>query len=561
MSRRLFASLVALLVALALPVSALAQEYLFAVDREVVDVSWNADGTESIEYTFNFTPQPGSHPIDFVDVGMPNSDFDISSASANVNGSPVGVSQSDYQGSGSGFAVVLGSSAIQPGQSGSVHVLVGRVSRVLHPDTDDDTLASAVFSPTYFGSQYVVGSTDLTVRFHLPPGVKPEEPKYHMAENWPGTPQPDASLDDQGRVTYTWASTEATASKQYTFGASFPKSYVPADAIVTAPAFDLTGLIAAIAGNLMPIACCGFFAVMFVGMPIYGAIQGQRRKLQYIPPRIGIEGHGIKRGLTAVEAAILMEQPLDKVMTMALFGVIKKGAAEVISRDPLKVKVADPVPDGLHDYETAFLKAMQLDDVAARQKGLQDMMVALVKSVGEKMKGFSRKETQDYYKNIMEQAWAQVEAAQTPEVKGQKIDENLEWTMLDHDYDNRSRRVFAGPVYVPMWWGHYDPTYRPMSTMSSAGGQVGSAIPAPSIGRGSSALPGADLAASVVGGVQTFSGKVLGDVNAFTSRVTNVTNPPPPPSSSSYRGGGGGHSCACACACAGCACACAGGGR
>ena len=71
MSRRLIASLVALLVALALPASALAQDYLFRVDKETVDVSWNADGTESIEYSFTFTPQPGSHPIDFVDVGMP----------------------------------------------------------------------------------------------------------------------------------------------------------------------------------------------------------------------------------------------------------------------------------------------------------------------------------------------------------------------------------------------------------------------------------------------------------------------------------------------------------
>ena len=74
------------------------------------------------------------------------------------------------------------------------------------------------------------------------------------------------------------------------------------------------------------------------------------------------------------------------------------------------------------------------------------------------------------------------------------------------------------------------------------------------------ALPGADLAASMVGGVQSFSKQAVGDLNTFTSRITNVTNPPPPPSRTSYRGGGGG-GCACACACAGCACACAGGGR
>ncbi len=561
MSRRLFASLIALLVALALPASVLAQEYRFSVDKEVVDVTWNSEGTEAIEYTFTFTPQPGSHAIDFVDVGMPNSNFDMSTASADVNGTPVSVSQSDYQGSGSGFAVVLGSAAIQPGQTGSVHVLMGRVSNVLYEDSSDKNYASADFAPTFFGSQFVTGSTDLTVTFHLPPGVKPNEPRYHNVNNWPGAAQPQTALDSQGRVTYTWNAPNASASQQYTFGASFPKSYVPSGAIVTTPPFDFGALISSVMGFIGNVACCGFIALIFVGIPVLSAVQGQRRKLQYIPPRIGIEGHGIKRGLTAVEAAVLMEEPLDKVMTMTLFGVIKKGAAQVVTRDPLKIQVTDPQPEGLHDYEIAFLNAMKLDDPRQRQTGLQNMMIALIKSVGEKMKGFSGKETKDYYKSIMEQAWQQVETAQTPDVKGQKFDENLEWTMLDRNYDDRSRRVFTGPIFVPMWWGHYDPTYRPISTGGFGQPATPTAASVPSAGRGSSALPGADLAASVVGGVQSFSGNVLGGLNAFTSRVTNATNPPPPPSASTYRGGGGGHSCACACACAGCACACAGGGR
>ena len=41
-----------------------------------------------------------------------------------------------------------------------------------------------------------------------------------------------------------------------------------------------------------------------------------------------------------------------------------------------------------------------------RRKLLQDMTVALVRSVSDKMKGFSRKETMEYYKAIMEKAWA-----------------------------------------------------------------------------------------------------------------------------------------------------------
>jgi len=35
-------------------------------------------------------------------------------------------------------------------------------------------------------------------------------------------------------------------------------------------------------------------------------------------------------------------------------------------------------------------------------------MINLIKSVGEKMKGFSQKETVAYYKDITEKAWQQV---------------------------------------------------------------------------------------------------------------------------------------------------------
>ena len=54
-----------------------------------------------------------------------------------------------------------------------------------------------------------------------------------------------------------------------------------------------------------------------------------------------------------------MEQPLDKVMTMILFGVVKKNAATVVTKDPLKLQVTDPLPADLHDYETDFLAAFQ----------------------------------------------------------------------------------------------------------------------------------------------------------------------------------------------------------
>ena len=557
MKRRLLTIALVLILAFSITTSALAQSYSFSLDKEVVNVYWNADGTMSLDYLFTFTNQPGAHVIDFVDVGLPNNSYIYNTIQADVSGDPVAIS-TDYQGSGSGIAVDMGSHAIQPGQTGTVHVFVGQISDVYYPDDNDENYASAVFSPTWFDGQFVVGDTDISVTFHLPQGVRPEEPRWHSAPS--GFPaEPQTGIDSEGRVTYTWASTNTSGSRQYTFGASFPKTYIPATAIVTPPAFNLGETIAALASSCAPIAFFCFFAFMFFGIPILTFLGDRRRKLQYMSPKIAIEGHGIKRGLTAVEAAILMEQPLDKVMTMILFGVVKKNAATVARRDPLQVDVASPVPAGLHEYEQNFLKALKETDPRTRRNLLQEMAVKLVKSVSEKMKGFSRRETIEYYRRIMETAWEQVQKANTPEVQMAFFDQQLEWTMLDKDYDDRSRRVFHGPVFVPMWWGRYDPTYR-TGPISSSGGGV--SAPSQPSGSGRTSLPGADFAASVVGGVQTFSQKVIGNVNEFTSRVTSVTNPPPKPTSSGRSmGGGGSRGCACACACAGCACACAGGGR
>ncbi len=556
MKYRIYAFLMTILLAFGATSAALAQSYSFSVPKEVVRVFINADGTLALDYIFQFQNASGAHVIDFVDVGLPNDKYDFNSISADVDGTPVTIS-SDYQGDGgSGVSVDMGARAIAPGQSGVVHVHVGKIERMVYPDDSDETYASMEFMPTYFGSAYVNGQTDLTVVLILPAGVAAEQPRYHPARGgWPGASEPVIAQNSQGNLTYTWQSDSASAAGQYTFGASFPASAVPESAIVRTSALDLLlGGIAALVGgffNILPFCCFGGF---FFGLPIAGAVQERKRKLQYMTPKISIEGHGIRRGLTAVEAAVLMGSPLDKVMTMILFGVVKKGAAEVTSRDPLQLKIAESLPESLRGYEKAFVESFVKPEVA-RRKELQAMVVALVKSVEEKMKGYSQKETVEYYKSINERAWAQIEAAGTPEVKSQMFEEALEWTMLDKNYDDRSRRVFTGPMYAPLWWGRYDPGFGGGAS-GSAGGGAPMAMPTSSGGR--SALPGAAFASSVITNTQTFAQKVLGGTDTFTQGITKVTNPPPVVTSSGGHSGGGG---GCACACAGCACACAGGGR
>jgi len=168
-------------------------------------------------------------------------------------------------------------------------------------------------------------STDLDGYLSPATGSQPEEPKYHPARTGLALPNPKPDSTAMGALLITWQSPNANGSTQYTFGASFPATYIPDSAIVRTTIFDLLiGAVAAFFGaisTILPFCCFGGF---FFGLPIWGVINERKRKLQYIKPSISIEGHGIKRGLTAVEAAILMGQPLDKVMTMMLLAPLKR---------------------------------------------------------------------------------------------------------------------------------------------------------------------------------------------------------------------------------------------
>jgi hypothetical protein len=558
----IFAVLLALL---CVPLRAYAQDWSFALDQEVVDVWINQDGSISLEYWFTFTCNAGAHPIDAVDVGLPNGDYKISGMQGDVDGKPIDRIDSDYQGKGAyGVAVWLGAQTIDPGKTGTVHVFVDRVGSMVYADSKDTGYASTEFSPTWFGSE-AHGTTDLTVRFHLPEGVKPEEPRWHASPSgWPQD-QPDTGLDKVGRVLYTWYNPAAAPDRQYTFGASFPRQYVAEGAIQQGPS-GLEALFGTLTAALGCLCNPAFLIVAGIGgLMALGAWSQRRQRMQYLPPAMRIEGVGIKRGLTAAESAILLETPLSKVLTMILFGLLKKGAVTVLSDNPLKVEANEPVPADLHPYEKGFLEAVTKDGTLGEAK-LKDMVVGLVRAVNDKMKGFSRKESAAYYRDIVRRAWQEVASAETPEVRSQRFDDQLEWTMLDDNFQGRMGQTFGtGPVFVPVWWGLYRPWAFPQPAATTAGPAARPSTTArPGMGRVQlPTLPGAAFAATMVRGIEGTASRIVKNVTGFTGGVREVTNPAPKPSYSgrSSGGGGSGCACACACACAGCACACAGGGR
>ncbi len=560
-----------LLLAFAFPVHA--QDYTFQILSTDAVLTVNSDGTVDLEYTWIFSLGPNGVPIDYVDVGLPqegNMTYDFYGIQATVDGQIV----SDIEEISNGIRLNLHQNTIPSGQQGTVYVHIPKIENMLYvgKSYNDEEYAHFSFTPTWFGAEYVTGTTPASITLVLPTGTKDGEGIYDEASSsWPGSAAPFSPVG--GNLTYQWTASNANfgGDHGYLFGASFPSRYVPEGTVHKPPFVSLTSEDWA---TIIPVGC-GVLCVGAGALTVYGSYKAsKKRKLQYLPPKIALEGNGMKRGLTPVEVSILMEQPMDKILTMALFSTIKKNAATVVTQDPLKLKLMDPLPESLYSYEIEFLRSMQKEETAQQRLGLQDMMVNLVKSISEKMKGFSRQETLDYYKDIMKRAWEQIRLAGTPEVKSKLYEETMDWTMLDGDFEKNTGNVFGSqPIFIPTWWGRYDPTYR---TATAIGGAKAS-TPKLQASHSSSpinmpTLPGSTFAANVTKGAQGFSSKILGDIGNFTSGVTNKTNPVPIVTSSSRPGGGGlgggsssgGHSsciCACACACAGCACACAGGGR
>jgi hypothetical protein len=521
----------------ATPSPVAAQNYYFEVPREVVTVAVDADSSFDVDYEITFRNTAAGDPIDIVDIGFPSEDYDLESITADIDGHPLYVIRpSEYV--DVGVEILLTGYEIGAGEAATLRVR-GRNDHMVFEDPADEAYASAVFSPTWFGSEFTTGSTHLTMTLAFPPGVTGEQSRWHEDEGG----EPTRMFVKEGRVHYVWDWRRASPSERYSFGISFPRAAVAE--VRSPPRLEwLGGLFAGLAGFATQFCGCLVPITIFVLVAVFGAANRRRRRMKYLPPKAKVEGVGIKRGLTAPEAAILMERPLNVILTMTLFGLIKKGALSVVSPESLKFEKLPFKENGLRPYEKEFVAAVEEDGTLGEKK-LQDMLVSLIKEVEKKMKGFSHRETVEYYRKIVKTAWRLVEEAGTPDVKVEEFTNGLEWTMLDDDFEGRARTIFVGYVVPrPVWWGRVAPPAGP--------GGVSLDMPT---------LPGASFADAVVTRVEGIANGVVSKVESFTGKVTATTNPPPVRASSGGGWSGGGSSCACACACAGCACACAGGGR
>ncbi len=303
-----------------------------------------------------------------------------------------------------------------------------------------------------------------------------------------------------------------------------------------------------------------FFAIVFLFLVIRAV-----RKISYTTPKVGMETLGIKRGLTAVEASYLMDLKPPQIVTEILYSLLQKRAVWAQETKPsLRLKVLPPFENKtgpkespLRFYEIDFLNSLKVDGSLDEEK-LAHMIMFLRDTVEQKLQGYSRKDTVDYYRKIASQAWAQVEQAGTVELAANAYDEQLLWLLLDPNQRTRTETVFRDRVIQPnplwFWWWYGYTTYHPHPTYSPNVNVPSQSGPPPQI-------PGADFANNIATAVEGTSNNIVVNLEKFANAIV-----PPPPKVSHEPAHKGAdcvcacHACACACACVSCACACAGGG-
>lgn len=595
-----------------------AQNYRFSVPELRMQVYVQPDASARIVYDITFQNEPFASPIDIVDIGVPHDGYDLGNFSASIDGRAItAIYKSEFV--DPGVEIHLDNQAIAPGDAGTLHVEF-TMPDMVYEDVTQDGYASLQITPTWWEPKFVTGSSDIWIVFHLLPGVSPDEVLFQ------DRPFTEKALFEEHAVV-GWREPNGRATGEYLVGASFPttgmtrvieqslldlvEKFLVDNPAVTALlgllAFALVGfaffrfsggtgftVFALLGCGLVwllisnPIAVC---LALPLGLVAVGLVETKltRRRQTYLPAIAQVEGGGIKRGLTAPEAAILLELPLNKVLLLVIFGLLDKGTIELENDAPLAVRVKRPYlmlqesakerktergkiaqQQGivLRSYENAFLDILQENEGEPVHKlEFGAAMKRMIESVAQRMKGFDLSDTRDYYRQIIAQAMAQAgRLGEIPALEAH-LDKTWPWIFLDDDYDRTFRR--RGYEYYPHWSRPY------IHTPHGSGGLPGGSASGPSYGGKTSF---SNVAAGFAGWTENTAGRLADAMSPASLQVKGasggfinlsgadkVTGDVFKALAASSGGSGGsssgGSSCACACAGCACACACAGGGR
>ena len=498
----------------------------------------NQDGSIDLFYNVSLTLDSGQE-INWVSIGQPKGDFTIGSAAdqfGNILNTQDISSGSDYK------VRVNFDSPLQAGQT-IWFTLITNVAHMIYVDETNQGNDGMQFILSWFSEASILNARVLIV---VPPGVLESEIKTGEIL-WSNLQSED------NRLAVYWEKQNLSPGEKFSVGVSYPKQEG-----WTSFSQNSNGLFSFLE-NLWPLLIIGFIGVVILFLAF--------RKQPYKKPTVGIECLGIVRGLTAIEASYLLDLKPPQIVTEILFSVLKKRAVWVEKTSPsLTFKILKPflsktgtTENPLRYYEIDFLNAIN-DDGTLDEKKLASAIMFIQSTVEEKLKGYCRGDTVDYYRKIVDKAWGQVEAAGTSELTSKAYDEQLLWIFLDPKASDRTKTVFNNRVFEPdpLWfwyWYSYryyfpNPTYKPN-------------IKVPAQGQKPPTIPGADFANNIATAIEKSANNFVVNLEKFANSIIpagpkqKTSNQPVQQKAKCVCACA---TCACACACVSCACACAGGG-
>ncbi len=594
-----------------------AQGYRFQVQQMDLEVFLQPDASARLDYKIVFQNAPDGRPIDIVDIGLPHAGYSIATMQAFLDGNPLGgIQRSTYI--DVGVEVPLGRYAIPPGQSGTLTFRC-TMPNMVYEDLTDANYASFQIKPTWFDPSLQIGTTDLRIGIHLPEGVQADEVRYQNERlryhdlalvgdeaaprvlafwHFPATrlseSNPRVAVSFPRRVMTRVVSMSRWELLVNWFAGSSTAQWVSGTLLVllflvTYLRFSHgTGLVLALIGTVLLVFIFvnspRLHLLLWLPMPILFGLNEyalRRRRSKYLPAMATVEGGGIKRGLTAPQAAVVLEMPLGQVLTLVLFGLLKKGVIRQVREDKIqfevvrefrkaresRLKAAERAGIVIHDYENPFIDRL-LANKPVEEINFNEALGKLIKSTAARMEGFDLSDTREYYRRIIQRAWKEAESIHDVEKKTQTVDRHFEWMMLDPEWHRRFTTWHErGYDYRPRW-------SRPIIT-SSDGGSRGPSTASPAPTSSTWQTSDSEVAASFVGWAENTSGRLASTIEpaklglSIPKGIVNLTAVDTVTGevlealakNSGGRRSGGGGGCACACAGCACACACAGGGR
>jgi len=515
-----------------------ANNLVYSIDKEYAKLWVNSDGT--IDLFYNITVSCSSGSIGFLTVGIPKT-FSVDYVTDDQG------TQLNFEDISRGSDYLLDIELKQrigpdkPNKTATFLILVNVRDMVWEDETNKGNVA-VLFTPAWWDNP-PAPIIDLRVQIVAPEGVTQSELKTNIEA---------VIIQTEDGISAYWERSHLLPSEKVSFGVSFPERYVSNFQRSQSDIAFYVGLIVAI---------IAIITIVFIVFAIR-----RRTKQAYNRPTISMEALGPARGLTAPEAAIVLELKPIQVLTMILYGLLRKGLVEMLQSEPfvkLREIAVDPqkpenseahrkLPKKRY-YEILFLNSIKSDG-SLDERLLAQVYMVLRDNVDNKIRGYSRIDTANYYTSIVSKAWAQVTQAETPEVKLKTVDEQLEWLLADEKYGSRFREAFPGNILIhphPIWyWGDFGSTEGSMPQDSSTTKIEVKPIPAQ------------EFADQLVSSIEKSANNMVKNFEMLADRI--IAQKPVQQSSRPVRRRSSCvcacASCACACACVSCACACAGGG-